>query len=174
MTRLAVDNFKSKLINGGARTNLFQVTPSFPSFVDANTELASILCKAASLPASTITPIEVKFRGRTLKVSGERTFEPWTITIINDSNMEVRDAFETWSNGINSHEGNISMSTLDDYQVDMQISQLDSQGVPVKEYNLIGCWPSSVSAIEMSYDTSEISEFQVTLEFQYWTSNTTS
>ena len=84
MANLGVDDFKSKLIGGGARTNLFQVTPNFPGFAGGDVELTSFMCKAASLPASTITNIEVPFRGRKLNIAGDRIFEPWTITIIND------------------------------------------------------------------------------------------
>ena len=84
MAILGVDDFKSKLVGGGARSNMFKVTCNFPSYAQGDVELTSFLCKAAQLPASILNPVEVNFRGRKLQMAGDRTLEPWTVTIIND------------------------------------------------------------------------------------------
>ena len=103
MAILGVDDFKSKLRGGGARPNLFKATVNFPAYAGGDVELTSFLCKAAQLPASVMNVVEVPFRGRQLKVAGDRTFETWTVTIINDTDFNTRNAMERWMNGINAH-----------------------------------------------------------------------
>jgi hypothetical protein len=173
MAILGVDDFKSKLIGGGARGSLFKVTPNFPGFAQGDSEFASFMCKGASLPASEISSLPIKFRGREIKLSGERTFSPWSITIINDGGLKVRAAFERWMDGINSHEGNIGKNSTADYMADMIVEQLDKEGTPVKTYNIKGAWPSNLAEVALSYDDSNVTESTVTLEYQYWTSDTT-
>mgnify|MGYP003638261908 FL=1 len=103
-----VDDFKSQLIGGGARANLFQVTVTNPPIgAGLNTELLAFTCKGAQLPASVIAQIDVPFRGRQLKVAGDRTFENWTITAYNEDSQDVRSAFESWMNSINQHVNNV-------------------------------------------------------------------
>jgi hypothetical protein len=175
MAILGVDDFKSKLIGGGARPNLFKATINFPAIAGGDVELTSFLVKATSLPASTVGTIMVPFRGRQLKIAGDRTFDPWTITIINDTDFKVRNAFERWMNAINEHRNNTGLTNPVDYQADMQVAQLDKAGNEVKVYNFRSTFPTAVSAIELSYEsTDQIEEFQVELQVQYWESNTTS
>lgn len=172
---LRVDDFKSKLVGGGARSNLFKATVTFPAYAAGDVELTSFMCKAAQLPASTVATIAVPFRGRQLQIAGDRTFEPWTITIINDTNFSIRNAFERWMNGMNSHTENSGLTNPTDYKSDMIIEQLDKSGVAVKRYNFVGTFPTSVSAIDVSYDDENvIEEFTVELQVDYWTSGTTS
>jgi len=172
---LGVDEFKSKLIGGGARPNLFQATVTYPGYAGGDIELSSFMCKAANLPASTIESIGVPFRGRELQVAGDRTFEPWTITVINDTNFAIRNAFERWSNGMNAHAANTGLTNPAEYKADMLISQLDRSGAVLKTYTFKGTFPSSVGAIDVSWDTTnEIEEFEVELQVDYWESNTTS
>jgi len=174
MAILGVDDFKSKLTGGGARANMFKVTCNFPSYAQGDVELTSFLCKAAQLPASIIAPMEVKFRGRTLKMAGDRTFENWTVTILNDTNFAVRDAFERWSNGINEHNNNTGLANPTDYMADMIVEQLDKAGESVKRYNFRGTFPTNIGPIELNYETENvIEEFTVELQVQYWESNTT-
>ena len=109
MAILGVDDFKSKLRGGGARPNLFKATINFPAYAAGDAELTSFLCEAAQLPGSTITPIVVPFRGRQLKMAGDRTFDVWTPTIINDTNFTIRNAMERWMNGINAHSDNTGL-----------------------------------------------------------------
>jgi len=171
---LRVDDFKAKLTGGGARSNLFKATVSYPGYAAGDVELTSFMCKAAALPASIIAPITVPFRGRQLQIAGDRTFEPWTITVINDTNFAVRNAFERWMNGINAHSENSGLTNPTDYKADMIIEQLDKTGVAVKRYDFRGTFPTNLSAIDVSYDTeNEIEEFTVELQVDYWSSGTT-
>jgi hypothetical protein len=175
MAILGVDDFKSKLVGGGARANMFKVTCNFPGYAGGDVELTSFMTKAAALPASIIAPITVPFRGRQLQIAGDRTFEPWTITVINDTGMEVRNAFERWMNGMNQNKSNTGLTNPTDYQADMIVEQLDKAGNVTKRYDIRGVFPTNVSAIELSYDTENaIEEFTVELQVQYWESNTTS
>lgn len=175
MAILGIDDFKSKLAGGGARPNLFKATINFPAIAGGDVELTSFLVKAASLPASTVGPIVVPFRGRQLKIAGDRTFDPWMVTVINDVDFKVRNAFERWMNAINQHNANTGLTNPVSYQADMQIAQLDKAGKEVKVYNFRGTFPTALSAIELSYDSTDvIEEFQVELQVQYWESDTTS
>jgi hypothetical protein len=172
---LNVDDFKAKLVGGGARPNLFKVICNFPAIAGGNTELASFMIKGATLPASTVAPIEVSFRGRKLKVAGDRTFEPWSITVINDNNMSIRNAFEKWMNYINQHQANAGSNNPVSYQTDMTVQQLDREGKTVKEYTFRGVFPTEIAAIDLNFETNDaIEEFTVALNYQYWESNTTS
>jgi len=174
MAILGVDDMKAKLVGGGARPNLFKVTMAFPSYVTANVELASYMCKATSMPASTIAPIAVPFRGRNLQIAGDRTFDPWSVTIINDTDFNVRNSFEQWMNGINQHKLNTGLTQPSSYMADMIVEQLDKDGTVEKTYNIRGTFPTNLGAIELSYDQENaIEEFEVELQIQYWESNKT-
>ena len=175
MAILGVDDFKSKLRGGGARPNLFKATVNFPGYAGGDVELTSFLCKTAQLPASVMNVMEVPFRGRQLKMAGDRTFEPWTVTILNDTDFSIRNAMERWMNGINAHQANTGLSNPTDYQADLVIEQLDRGGDTLKTYNFRGCFPTNVSAIDVSYETVDtIEEFTVEFQIQYWESDTTS
>ena len=174
MAILGVDDMKAKLVGGGARPNLFKVTMAFPSYVTANVELASYMCKATSMPASTIAPIAVPFRGRQLQIAGDRTFDPWSITIINDTDFNVRNSFEQWMNGINQHKANTGLTQPSSYMADMIVEQLDKDGTVEKTYNIRGTFPTNLGAIELSYESGDtIEEFEVELQVQYWESDKT-
>lgn len=175
MAILGVDDFKAKLVGGGARANMFNVVCNFPGYAQGDSELTSFMCKGAQIPASIISPVEVNFRGRKLQIAGDRTFEPWTITIINDVGFEVRDMFERWMNGINEHESNVGIANPVDYQADLIVQQLDKQGNVTKSYDVRGAFPTNIAAIDLNYDSENtIEEFTVEFQVQYWESNTTS
>lgn len=132
------------------------------------------LCKASSLPASSLGTIVVPYRGRQLKLPGDRTFSEWSLTIINDTDFQIRDAFERWSDLINSHVQNIGPAGLLQVQQNWAIDQLDKTGAVLKTYNMDSCFPTEIGAIDVSYDSTDtIEEYTVTMQFQYWTSNTT-
>jgi hypothetical protein len=174
MAILGVDDMKAKLIGGGARPNLFKVTMAFPAYVTANVELASYMCKATSMPASQIAAIEVPFRGRQLKIAGDRTFDPWSVTVINDTDFNVRNSFEQWMNGINQHKQNTGLTQPSSYMADMIVEQLDKDGTTKKTYNIRGVFPTNLGAIELSYDSENaIEEFEVEMQIQYWESDKT-
>ena len=175
MAILGIDDFKSRLTGGGARANMFKATVNFPGYAEGDVELTSFLCKAAQLPASILSPVEIPFRGRKLIMAGDRTFEPWNITVINDTDFKIRDAFERWSNGINEHEANVGIANPNDYMADMIVEQLDKEGKAVKRYDFRGTFPRNISAIDLSYENENaIEEFTVELQVNYWESNTTS
>lgn len=173
---MSLDTFKAKLRGGGARPNLFKVTIPFPVATGGDTELTSFMVKGASLPSSVINPIEVPYRGRKLKVAGDRTFEPWTITVINDNDMGIRNAFERWMNLINRNVSNTSAyvdgNSLN-YYSDVYVDQLDRNqvAIPTKSYEIIGAFPTNIGAIDLNYETNDtVEEFTVELNYQYWTS----
>ncbi len=178
MAILRVDDFKGKLTGGGARSNMFEVNVNFPGYTGGNKELTNFMCRAASLPASNIAPIEVPFRGRIVKVAGDRTFEPWTLTVYNDTGFAVRDAFEQWMDGMNTHSGNVGVqsnnSGFGTYASNMEVLQLDQTGRSIKTYFLKNCFPTNVSAIDLDYSQAgEIEQFTVTVEYDYWTNDNT-
>ena len=175
MAILGVDDFKSKLRGGGARPNLFKATVNFPAYAGGDVELTSFLCKAAQLPASIMNVIEVPFRGRQLKLAGDRTFETWTVTVLNDTDFNVRNAMERWMNGINAHSANTGLTNPVDYEADLIVEQLDKDGETVKTYQFRGCFPTNVAAIDVNYETVDtVEEFTVEFQVQYWESDTTS
>ena len=172
---LRVDDFKAKLKGGGARPNLFRVTLNFPAYAGGNAELTSFMCKGAQLPASTINAVEVPFRGRQLKIAGDRTFDVWTPTIINDTDFGIRNSMERWMNGMNAHSANTGLVNPVDYEADLIVEQLDKDGSTVKTYNFRGCFPTAVSPIDLSYASeNDIERFSVEFQVQYWESDTTS
>ena len=129
------------------------------------------MIKAASLPASTITAIEVPFRGRKLKIAGDKTFEAWKITAYNDTSFSIRKAFEKWMSDIDKHESNAGLANPQSYFQDWQVDQLSKEGeAPLATYNFVGCWPISLSEIELNFDSKDaIEEFTIELAYQYWT-----
>ena len=175
MAILGVDDFKAKLRGGGARSNLFKATINFPGYAAGNVELTSFMCKGAQLPQSIIEEVPISFRGRILKIAGERSFEPWSVTVLNDTDFGTRDAMERWMNGINGHTTNVGLVNPVDYQADLIVEQLDRDGTSIKRYDFRGAFPVNVGEIDLDYDTAgQIEQFQVVFAYQYWESNTTS
>jgi len=166
-----ISNFKSKLTGGGARSNLFEVVLTFPDTAQPDSavlEKARFLVKAANLPASNVSPIEVPFRGRILKIAGDRTFDSWTVTVINDTDFAIRSAFEKWMNTINRLSDNTGLTNPADYQADAYVYQLDRDGSTLRSYRFFDTFPTQVGPIELSYDAQGIQEFTVELQVQYW------
>ena len=175
MAILGVDDFKAKLKGGGARPNLFKATINFPAYAQGDVEITSFMCKAAQLPSSIMAVVEVPFRGRQLKIAGDRTFESWTPTILNDTDFVVRDSMERWMNGINAHSANTGLVAPADYSADLVVEQLDRDETVLKRYNFRGCFPTSIGAIDLDFGTNDtIEEFTVEFQVQYWESATTS
>ena len=172
-TTLNVDDMKAKLIGGGARPNLFKVVPTWPSRVShPGGELTSFMIKMASLPASTVANIEVPFRGRKLQVAGDRTFDPWSITVINDNDFKIRNAFESCMGLLNDHVENTGEMNPSRYYSTFTVIQLDKKGNEIRTYEIHGIFPTSLSAIELDYGAeSTIEEFTVEFQVQYWTND---
>ena len=171
-----INDFKAKLAGGGARPNQFKVTMPFPGYSQVGGEIEELafLCKITQLPAMTVGGITVPFRGRQIKIAGDRTFADWTVTVINDTNFKLRNAFERWQNGINNATDGEGLTNPADYQVDAFVDQLDRNGATIKSYTLRGAYPIELAAIELDYGNNDtIEEFQVTFNYQYFESNTT-
>ena len=167
-----ISDFKSKLTGGGARPNLFEVVLAFPSAVAIDNDVlqkSRFLVKAAALPASTIAPVDIPFRGRILKVAGDRTFETWTITVINDVDFSIRSAFEKWMNSINKMTDATGLTNPADYHKDAIVNQLDRDGSVLRAYKFWDIFPTNVSTIDLSYETTDtIQEFTVEMQVHYW------
>ena len=166
-----ISNFKSKLTGGGARANLFEVVLTFQDAAAPDQEVldkARFLVKGANMPASNVAQIEVPFRGRILKIAGDRTFDSWTVTVINDTDFAIRSAFEKWQNTINRLSDNTGLTNPADYQADAYVYQLDRDGSTLRSYRFYDTFPTQVGPIELSYDATGIQEFTVELQVQYW------
>ena len=165
-----ISDFKSKLTGGGARANLFEVVLTFPDAAQPAQDVldkSRFLVKGARLPASNIAQIEVPFRGRVLKIAGDRTFDSWTVTVINDTDFAIRSAFENWMNTINKLSDNTGLVNPADYQADAFVFQLDRDGQSIRKYRFYDTLPTQVGPIELSYDAQGIQEFTVELQVQY-------
>ena len=166
-----ITDFTSKLIGGGARSNLFEVVLNFPSIAPASSEVldkARFLVKAANLPASNISDITVPFRGRILHVAGDRTFDSWTITVINDTDFAIRSAMENWMNAINRVSDNTGSTDPASYQADATVFQLDRSGETLRSYRFYDIFPTQVAPINLSYDTEGIQEFTAEFQVHWW------
>ncbi len=166
-----ITDFKSKLTGGGARANLFEVVLTFPDAAAPDQvvlDKSRFLVKGANLPASNVQQIEVPFRGRILKVAGDRTFDSWTVTVINDTDFAIRSAFEKWMNVINRLSDNTGLTNPADYQSDAFVYQLDRDGSALRSYRFYDIFPTQVGPIELSYDSQGIEEFTVELQVLWW------
>jgi len=167
-----ISDFKSRLAGGGARPNLFEVELAFPNAVAIDNDVlqkSRFLVKAAALPASTVAPIEVPFRGRILKIAGDRTFETWTITVINDTDFAIRSSFEKWMNVINKMEDASGLQAPDTYQKDAVVHQLDRDGSILRSYKMWDIWPTNISTIDLNYETVDtVEDFTVEMQVHWW------
>lgn len=168
--------FRAQLSGSGARPTLFDLTFVFPAIV-ANAgsagQLVTYMCSSATKPAGTLGLITIPYFGRDLKYPGDRTFATWSITIINDENFSVHDAFLNWSNIINSFAGNIRSSaaaTPTTYMADVLVNQYSKiGGSPIKQWKLVGMWPKNVGEIQLSWGPKDtVEEFNVDLEYQWF------
>jgi hypothetical protein len=171
-----VNEFRSQMQGDGARPNLFEVSMPFPAFAlpgNAQTKM-SFMCKTAQLPGSSVGTVPVQYFGRELKFAGNRTFTDWTVSIINDEDFVIRNAFERWMNGINSHGGNLRAAAAAaslGYTVDSEVRQYGKQGDVLKKYKFIGLFPTDVSPIDVDWGSNDsIEEFTVSLSYQWWES----
>ena len=171
-------------IRQGVKPNMFVVNFEFPGTLakgGTDVDLTNILCKSAALPASNLGVIEVPFRGRTVKIAGDRTFDTWTATFVNDEDMRIRAFMEEWMGEINSHAGNKSAlftpeTSGQGYMAHLLVKQLEKDptdnGSVVREYKLWHCFPTNISQIDLAYDSNDqVSEFTVEFQLSYWTAD---
>jgi T4-like virus tail tube protein gp19 len=171
-----ISTFKTRgLINGGVRPTLFEVYLTVPTGVaaDAGSEdKFRFTCRAAELPAATTQSIDIGYFGRKIKVSGDRTFQDWNVTVMNDEDFLVRSMFEKWSNALNRLESNIrdtNFSTENDYKADMTVIQYAKDGTPIRQYDIIGAFPTVIDRIALDWDsTNQIETFGVSFAYDYW------
>ena len=171
-----INDFKSRLAGGGARANQFKVTLPFPGYsaVGGETSDLAFLCTATSIPGQTLANVAVPFRGRVLNIAGDRTFNPWSVTVLNDTDFKLYRAFERWMNGMNNMTDNEGLTNPVDYQVDVFIDHLDRNGATLKSYTLRGAFPTSLDDIALSYSTNNaVEEFGCSLTYQYFETDTT-
>ena len=167
-----ITDFKSKLSGGGARSNLFEVVLSFPDSAPTDSNVldkSRFLIKTAALPASTIGPVNVPFRGRILKLAGDRTFESWTVTVINDTDFAIRSALENWINSINRVSDATGVTDPALYQADAFVYQLDRTGETLRAYHMYDIFPTNIAQIALSTETTDaIEEFTCEFQVQWW------
>lgn len=158
-----VEDFKSSFTSL-ARPTLFRVSGfGMPENLD-------FMCKAAQLPSTTLGMIEVPYQGRKIKVAGDRTYEDWTITIFNNADWVLKDAFEDWVKSINDPVENTGSGAHVDYKRDGKVDQLDMNGEVIASYNIVGAFPTNIAAIELAFDTNDtVEEMTITLAMDYFT-----
>jgi hypothetical protein len=170
-----IADFKAQMIGGGARPNQFRVELTFPSFVTLGViagQRAQFLCRAASLPASTIETISIPYRGRPVNFAGERSFQPWTVSIYNDTTFNIRNALEQWQSGIQQYNTTNGRTNPTDYQVDLSVHQLDRNGATIKSYKFTDSFPTNIGAITLDYEQQNaIEQFDVEFVYNFFTSN---
>jgi len=173
---MSISQFKANLQGGGARSNRFEVLVEFPAFAGGAEAIRKtpFLVSSTSLPGSTLGTIERPFRGRSLKLAGDRVFDEWTASFVNDTDFALRDAFELWQNAINGYNSNTGVTSPDEYMAVVSVYQLNSRDERIKEYVLKMAYPSNISPIELGQDQNDaIEEFEVTFQYSDMTSNTT-
>ena len=167
-------------VGQGVKPNMFMVDVNFPGALSKSAddlETTNIMCKSAALPGSNLGVIEVPFRGRTVKIAGDRTFDTWTVTFFNDKDFKLRAFFEEWANKINTHEANTSELLVPNsstgYTADLKVKQLEKDdtttGSVLRQYTLFYCFPTNVSQIDLAYDSNDqIEEFTVEWQYSYF------
>lgn len=182
-----VDSFRASMTGDGARASLFDVQLTFPLAIGTGGTAPGTLgsaqqqvtfrARATSIPGDAVTSIGVNYFGREIKLAGNRSFPDWAITVIQDEDFNLRDAFERWLSGINSHVTNVRLPTMlsgdGGYQQDAFVTQYSKTGEVIKVYKMVGCFPTDVSAIELDWGSENIEEFTVNFAYQWWETLTT-
>jgi len=172
---MTINEFAAAITNGGSRPSLFRVRGNIGPTSGAKED--EFLIKAASLPASNLGVIELPYKGRKIRIPGDRTFETWTLTILNDGDMDLRKRFEVWSNTINRYSDNVPVANEIEFTPynnnaiyqDWIVEQLDRRDEVVHSYRFVGCWPATISAVEVNFETTDtVSEFTVDLQYTYF------
>jgi hypothetical protein len=172
-----VQQFRASLVNDGARASLFDITmnmPPAPGITPLTSAAITFKARASSLPGDSISSISVPYFGREIKVAGTRTFPDWSFTVINDENFLIRNNLELWMSALNAHVLNVRnpvLATMRTYQADAMVTQYAKTGEIIKQYKLIGCFPTDVSAIDLDWASGDqIEEFTATFSYQWWES----
>ena len=159
----SIDQFKAQLLGGGPRANRFRV------FIPRSGNKIEFLCQSAQIPAAQVGVVEQQFRGSVLKLAGDRTFEPWNVTIINDIEFSSRSALESWQRDIQEMDSGEGMTSLD-YLVDRAfVEQLNKDDSVLARYEFFNMFPTSIGAIDLSYETVDALEtFDAEFQYSHW------
>lgn len=170
-----ISSFKSNgLVYGGARPSLFQVFLSVPTGIgidNVSVDKFRFVCKTAELPESNLSSIDIPYFGRRIKVAGERSFNDWSVTIMNDEDFSVRSMFETWSNAMNRLVSNVRDPgvSAEQYKTDLEVIQYGKDGGEIRSYQFVGAFPTAIGAIGLNWESANsIEEFGVTFAYDYW------
>ena len=162
-----INEFKSQLVGGGARPTLFQCQILNPVAPEADFKVP-FMVRAAGIPGSSLGSFTAPYFGRQVKYAGDRVFEDWTVTVINDEDFIVRNGLEAWSNAINTHDGNLR-SLPSDYKSNGLITQYSKDGDAIRTYVFEGMYPVTIDQIQMDWGTTDtIEEFSVTFQYDFW------
>lgn len=177
MAAFNVLDFRAQMTGDGARPNLFNCNiPQLGNLLNTADVKFNFMCRAAQLPGSTVNQVPVNYFGRELKFAGNRTFTEWTVTIINDEDFVIRNAFELWMSKLNSHVANLRSSDYispAQYQLDGIVRQYGKAGEVLKKYDFIGMFPIDISPIELDWGANDtIEEYAVTFAYQWWEADT--
>ena len=175
----AVSEFKSALKQGGARPSLFNVEFQYPSTlttIPSPINQAAFLVKATTIPASTIGSYDVFYHGKAIHVAGDRSFDTWDTTIINDEDFGIRNTLENWMGSISNHKLNTrdkgvfdtSEGDVAKYKTTLQVQQFSKAGDDLRTYIFSGAWPSALSTINLDWSSQEIEEFTCTWMYDSW------
>ena len=172
----SVTEFKSNLKQGGARPSLFKVIFQYPSGITTPPTKAEFLVKATTIPASTIGSYDVFYHGKTIHVAGDRSFDTWDTTIINDEDFGIRNTLENWMGSISNHKlntrdkgvFNTSEGDVAKYKSTLQVTQFSKNGEELRSYKFAGAWPSALSTINLDWSSQEIEEFTCTWMYDSW------
>jgi hypothetical protein len=172
----SVTEFKSNLKQGGARPSLFKVVFDYPSVVTTPPTKAEFLVKATTIPASTIGSYDVFYHGKTIHVAGDRSFDTWDTTIINDEDFGIRNTLENWMGSISNHKlntrdkevFNTSEGDVAKYKSTVKVIQFSKAGEEIRAYRFFGAWPSALSTINLDWSSQEIEEFTCTWMYDSW------
>ena len=168
-----VSDFKGELTHGGARSSLFRIDGlTFPNLGGATPVKVPFHVRAAQIPASTITPLDVFYFGRPVRYAGNRTYADWTVTVLNDEDFQLRDLFEGWSAEIQAHERNTrslgdGSGGSDNYKQTAQVTQFGKNGDALRTYEFVGIFPIDIAAMELDWSNDAFQEFTVTFTYDY-------
>jgi len=167
-----IDEIRAGLALGGARPTLFQVQITNPVTTIAD-DITPFLVRATNMPNSTINPIEIPYFGRKIKIAGDRVFDVWSTTIMNDEDFRIRNALENWHNEINTLQSNLNVrgsSAPAEYKSVATVTQFAKSGEELRTYRFEGLFPLELSTIDLDWESTDIIEnFAVTWAYDYFT-----
>jgi hypothetical protein len=176
-----VQDFRNKLVAGGARPTQFEMQIAWPDAIRGSAGVSGaerdfrFLCELSEIPASTVAHIPVSYFGRKLNFAGDRTYAPLGIRVINDEDFKVRKAMEAWMKAIQDHSTTLSTFNggiaAGSYVTDGVVTQFgrNNSGEVLASYKFIGMFPVEIGAIALDWSaTDTIENFTVQFQYQWW------